>query len=357
VIVIILLVVAIFAVLVLSHEWGHFMAARRSGVEVEEFGFGFPPRIWGRRFGSTLYSVNALPLGGFVRLKGEDSTTTGPGTFASAPFGKKLGILLAGVGMNALLAYALLVYLCATGLPPVIPGQFSLGTPQYAQPEQVTVVDVARDSPADKAGIRRGDALLAANGSALRTEKDLMDFTRSEAGHEVTITSKRGSLTQDIRLTLRPPELKSGYLGVTPLVTYKLRYGWWSPLVALGLLAQLAWATVMAFAGLVVGLFVHGRVSENVTGPVGITVILSALVQLGLSYVLLMVAQISVSLAVVNVLPLPALDGGRFAVIAYSKLTGRQVSATREAQIHTVGFVALLGLMAVVTFLDIKRLF
>ncbi len=356
-ILIVLLVIIIFGVLVLSHEWGHFMAARRNGVEVEEFGFGFPPRILGKKFGSTLYSVNLLPLGGFVRLKGEDSSDRGPGTFGSATFPVKLKILLAGVGMNALLAYLILLWLCATGLPPVLDNQFTIGHPTYAQAREVMVADVGASTPADKAGIKRGDFLLAANGTPLVVESDLTNFTRANAGKEVTLSISHNGVKRDTTITLRPPELKSGFLGVTPIVTYKLQYGWWSPVEALGLTLQIAWATVLAFVGLIGGLFAHGRIADNVTGPVGITVVLGALVQLGLPYVLLMVAQISLSLAVVNVLPLPALDGGRFALIAWTKVTGRKLSVARESQIHTVGFVALLGLMVVVTFLDIRRLF
>jgi regulator of sigma E protease len=351
----IIIVIALFSLLIFVHEFGHFLAARRNGVEVEEFGFGFPPRAIGRKVGRTLYSINWLPLGGFVRLKGEDQDDTSPGSFGGARYRVKAKILLAGVGMNALTAYVIFLALCLTGLPPVIAGQFNFGHYTYAQPKQLLVVDASKGSPAAEAGLARGSFILAANGQKLVSEDDLFSFTKAHAGEQVTFTVVEKGTQKDVAVILRPPDSKDGFLGVTPLQTYKIRYTWTAPIVAAGLTVQIAWATLSAFGALLVGLFAHGQVSNSVAGPVGIVALLNALLQIGFSYVWLMVASISMSLAIVNVLPIPALDGGRLALITVQRVTGKALSPKREALVHTIGFVLLIGLMVIVTVVDIRR--
>lgn len=356
-ILIILLVVAIFALLVLIHELGHFVAARRNGVEVEEFGLGFPPRAFGRKIGRTLYSINWLPLGGFVKLKGEDSTDISAGSFGAAGFIAKTKILFAGVSMNLLTAWVILVGLCVTGLPPVLQDQFSFGQAAYSQPEQVMVVAVAPNSPAEAAGLQRGDIILSANGQALESEQQLLDFTKANASQTVSFEVEGDQGQRSLEATLRSAEEKQGQLGVTPMQTYQLRYSPVDAVVtATGLTAQMVWATLAAFGGLVAGLLTQGQLSEQVAGPVGIVSILANIAYFGASYVLIFVASISISLAVLNALPLPALDGGRWLLIAAQRLTNRKLSDRFEATVHTIGFVALIGLMVVVTVVDIQRL-
>jgi regulator of sigma E protease len=353
---IILLVILIFGLIVFVHELGHFLAARRSGVEVEEFGFGFPPRIFGRKVGRTLYSINLIPLGGFVRLKGEDSADKAKGSFGAASFRNKSKILLAGVGMNALTAYVIFLFLAATGLPPVLADQFSFGTPTYAQPPRVMAVAVDPGSPADKAGIKRGDLIVQADGRTLTTEDELINFTRKHAGQKVQLTVQHKSTAKELNVQLLPLSASSGFLGVTPFQTFKLKYDiLHAPVVAAGILGQLMWATLAAFGGLISGLVVHHKVSDQVTGPVGIVVLLSDIADLGTGYIFIFIASISVSLAVINALPLPSLDGGRWAIAFAQRITKRQLSARAESIIHGVGFAALILLMLVVTFFDIKR--
>ncbi len=354
---IILIVILIFGLLVFVHELGHFVAARRSGVEVEEFGFGFPPKAYGRKVGRTLYSLNWLPLGGFVKLKGEDHADTSPGSFGGAGFWAKTRILFAGVLMNWLLAFAILFYLCLTGLPPLVSGQYSYGSPVQAQSSHLLVVEIGKNSPAAAAGIKRGDTIATAGGRTLQTEQELLDYTKANAGQSVELTVKSGGQISSKTVTLRPPDSKEGYLGVTPFATSQQRYGFFEALItAVGLTLQISWLTLAAFGNMIIGLFAHGQVSNQVAGPIGIVVLLSNIVHLGIAYVLIFVASISISLAVINALPLPALDGGRWLLIAAQKVTKRQLSPTFEARVHAAGFVALLLLMVVVTFFDIKRL-
>lgn len=356
-ILIILLVILIFGFLVFVHEFGHFITAKRAGVEVEEFGFGFPPRAIGKKVGDTIYSINWLPLGGFVKMKGENLTDTTPGTFGATTFWQKTKILFAGVVMNALTAYLILLYLCLTGLPPVIAGQASVGTAQYAQPKQIMAVVVEPGSPAAAAGLQRGDLISKGNGQLITDEDDLQAFTKKHAGERVTLVATKDGQTKELSVQLKPASAKVGFLGVTPFQTYQLKYNLPDAIVTAGAITlQLMWATLAAFGNLILGLFTQGQVSDNVTGPVGIVVLLKNVLDLGIQYILIFVASISVSLAVINALPLPALDGGRWAMALAQKLTKRNFSEKVETAVHAAGFVALIGLMVVVTFFDIKRL-
>jgi regulator of sigma E protease len=353
---VIILIILIFGLLVFVHEFGHFIMAKRAGVTVEEFGFGFPPKLIGKTYRGTLYSLNLIPLGGFVRMAGESLEDKSPGTFGATSFWQKTKILLAGVSMNAITAYLILVYLCATGLPPVLAGQYSFGSSSYAQPKQVMAVDVVVGSPAANAGLRRGDLILKGDGQSFATEDQLFNFTKLHAGHQVTLQVSHGGHLRTIQPTLRKPNTTDGFLGVTPFQTYRLRYNLPDAIVtAAGITLQLIWGTLAAFGGLIASLFTKGTPGSNVTGPVGIFVLLRSVVDLGVGYVLIFVTSISISLAVINALPLPALDGGRWALALAQKVTKRTLSQRLETAVHATGFAALILLMAVVTYFDIKR--
>ncbi len=355
---VILLVILIFGILVFVHEFGHFITARRGGITVEEFGFGFPPRLFGIQKGETLYSINLIPFGGFVRMKGEDNSDTTPGSFGAASFKRKLAVLLAGVGMNLLIAYALFLYLGVTGLPGGLQQDLGLPVPQHQSASRVIVLDESTDSPAYMAGIRRGDVIVGASDQSFGSEQALIDFSKSHAGQSVAYTVARDGQQRRVTVQLRPAEAgeKLGYLGVTPLAVSSITYGWQSIWVAAYAAVEMVWLTIVGFVGAVVGLFVHQQVSAGVIGPVGVVTILSNIMYLGVNYVLFFIASISISLAALNVLPIPALDGGRVAVLLAGKAMGRPVSARTEGLIHTIGFVLLLVFMAVITVVDIARL-
>lgn len=350
------LVVAVFSILVLVHELGHFLAARRNGIKVDEFGLGFPPRILGRQIGETLYTLNLLPLGGFVKLQGEDSADSRPGSFGVASLGAKARVLLAGVAMNLALAYGILLALALTGLPPILPNQFSYGSAAYSQPPQVLAGGIQPGSPAAAAGIKPGETVVSGDGRGFASARDLTDFTKAKAGEKVSLVVRGQDGNREVALTLRPPASKEGFLGVIPFETYKLRYGWSAPVVAAGILWQLVAGTLGAFGGLIAGLLKSGQVSDQVAGPVGIASLLGSVAQLGLSYLAVMVAAISVSLAVMNSLPVPALDGGRLALLLGQKLSGKSLTPRAEAAIHAAGFIALILLMVAVTYFDLQRL-
>lgn len=351
----ILLIIVIFSSVVLVHEWGHFVAARRNGIEVEEFGFGFPPRIFGIKRGQTLYSINWLPLGGFVRMKGEDQPGQAKGSFNAASLGAKVKVLIAGVSMNVLLGYVILVGLALAGLPKLVDGQFNIGHPSYAQTPAIMAADVIKNSPASQASISPGTLILSGNGQAFVTESDLTSFTKAHAGQTVSLViKKRSSQPQTVTTQLNQQAGQTGYLGVTPLAVSSQRYGLWAPVVAAGITVQLVWRTLAGLAALIGGLVVHHRASAEVAGPVGIVVILNSIVHLGWTYLWLFVLTITISLAVINILPITALDGGRLAlVLAKSRYQG--LSEAAENRIHKYGFIGLLIFMALITIIDVRR--
>lgn len=364
----IIIIVFLFALLVILHEWGHFIAARRGGVEVEEFGIGFPPKLWGKKVGGTLYTINLLPLGGFVRLKGEDTADDGPHTFGAAPFSTKAKVLLAGVGMNLVTAFVILYALAVTGLPALGPSfEPKFLKSDYAQPKQLILANVEAGSPAAKAGIKRGDFLLRGDGQDLRTEEQLRDFTKSRAGQDVLLHVRSSGDERDVKVRLREPGSKEGYLGVVSQQVYKLRY---DPLSAV---AAAVYITVALFVATIVGVFqliIHiptlllnifstnvPAAAETASGPLGIIFIMKSISVLGYSYIFLFMANIAVALAAFNVLPLPALDGGRLALIAFQRWFKRRITAEAEAKIHATGFMALIGLMLLITVYDLRKYF
>lgn len=365
---VVIVIILLFAGLVITHELGHFIAAIRNGVDVEEFGVGFPPRIAGFTWRKTLYSLNLIPLGGFCRMSGEDSGDTRPGTFGAASYSSKAKILLAGVGMNFATAILILFGLCLTGIPG-LGAQFEPGFlhPTYAQPRQLILAQVESGSPADKAGLKRGDYVLAANNMPMSQDAQLLNFTKSHAGKSVTFLVKEGNDEKLIQVTLRGPKSTQGFLGVVTQQVYKLRY---SPIeafeAAVYITVTLFVATVVGVVQLILsipfliaGLFSHTipASAQQASGPLGIFFILQSISSLGYAYIFVFMANIAVALAAFNVMPMPALDGGRLAIITYSRLAKKKVSADLEAQIHSIGFMALLGLIVLITIYDIRKRF
>lgn len=361
-------IVLLFALLVILHEWGHFIAARRNGVEVEEFGIGFPPKVWGKKVKGTLYSINLLPLGGFVRLKGEDAPDDEPGTFGAAKIGAKTKILLAGVGMNLLTAVIILYVLCVVGLPALgaaFEPKFLNST--YVQPKQLLLVEVGGNSPAAGAGLKRGDYLLSANGQKLESDEDLRNFTKAHAGQDVQLHVRSNGDERDVKVKLREPGSKEGYLGVVGQQVYKLRYDPLQAIIAaVYVTGALFVATIVGVVQLIVhipslliGLFSSSvpQAAESAAGPLGIIFILKSISSLGMAYIFLFMANIAVALAAFNVLPLPALDGGRLAVIWLQRLIKKRITAETEAKIHAIGFMALIALMLLISVYDLRKFF
>lgn len=340
--------------LVFIHEFGHFTTARRLGVSVEEFGFGFPPRLVGWRKGGTLYSLNAIPFGGFVKLKGESGENDDPGSFMRASLGRRALIIVSGVVMNFFLAIVLFAVVFFSGAPtPVdraLPGA-KLG------PASIVITAVIEGQPASRAGLKPGDALLTVDGQSVATADALRSVLEQRPSQDVTLEIRRGRRTQTF--TVRPEPQASdqkGKIGVgletVAIARYPLQ---WTVINAVRITTELTGKIVVAFGAFIRDLLVFQRVSPDVAGPVGIAVITGQVSQLGIIALLEFVAVLSLSLAVINVLPLPALDGGRLLFIGLERLRGRPVNRTAESLVHNVGFVLLLLFIAIVSFHDLQR--
>ena len=363
----------LFVGLVVFHEWGHFIAARRNGVEVEEFGIGFPPRakVLARKNGTT-YTLNWLPLGGFVKLKGENDADDTPGSFGAASLKAKVKIMLAGVVMNLVAAFVLLTLAAFIGIPKLIPNQFTVDSDTKVTKQEVYIGFLEESSPADQAGIRERDRLVSlAQGDQqfnLTTAEELPDITEKLAGQTVTATVERGGQELQLPLTLRSTDEveasrqtddPKGYLGVGP-TEYTLRRSTWSaPVVAAGLMKQF---TVETFRGIGKALGGLSRgdtkaASEQVSGPVGIFVLLQDGSLLGPEFILFIIAVISLTLAIMNALPIPALDGGRLFVTLIYRGLKKPLTKEAEERIHGFGFMALMLLFVLITIVDVKRFF
>lgn len=382
----------LFMGLILIHEWGHLLAARRNGVEVEEFGLGFPPRIATKKLKSgLLLSLNVLPLGGFVKLKGENDADERPGSFGAANLRAKTKIMLAGVGMNLLAGVVLLTILALIGMPKILDvrsvgeEQFTVAGDTKITHQQVRAGAILPNSPAAKAGLKKTDILLKISNdkqsSSLLTARDVQVATAGFAGEQVKLTYERDGQTRTAQTKLlgktevqasRNTDNPKGYLGIVPTELQIRRSTWSAPIVALGFTKQLIVLTLeglgKALAGL--GSTIAGIVTGNSTartegqakataqvgGPVAIGAVLWSGGSLGINFMLMIIAVISLTLALINVLPIPALDGGRLLVTSASRLIlKRPLSQKAEERIHGTGMLVLLGLIVLITIVDVKR--
>lgn len=408
----------ILMLLVVAHEFGHFIMARRNGVRVLEFGIGFAPRAiawvkkpveqkdedgkpildekgqpitklkwvripkkdWNKPQDSMIFSLNWLPIGGFCAMDGESDADTRKGTFGAASFWSKTKILFGGVAMNWLVAFVLLTVLAFTGMPQFLEHQFYLG--QDAQTIDVSrsvVVDkVVEDSPAADAGFEEGDEIIAIEGESVTSAAVISQYGKDHAGETVKYTIKRDDVEQELTAKLNPADAEYA-LGIS-MASYGqtfIRSTWSAPIVGLGVTAQITGETFKSLGqlvwNLVSGVFrqfspddtirEEGRnelaaAGDSVSGPVGIIgTIFPAFASTGAANLTFLAALISVSLACMNILPIPALDGGRWLIIAIYKLRRKKLTKETEEKIVSRAFMALLALIAIITILDIIKLF
>lgn len=368
----------ILVLLVVVHELGHAIVAKRNGVVVEEFGIGFPPRAWARKLkNGVLFSLNWLPIGGFVKLQGEHDSASGKGDYGAATYWQKTRILLAGVAINWLVAALILSGLALTGLPKILPNQFSVAGDTTIVKEPVEIGLVAEDSPAQKAGLRIGDRILRVNGESVPTTDSLNAATEENRGESITIIYSRNGTESTTAVELRENnDDNQGYLGVGSGQREEIRATWSAPIVGVVTTAQLTGATFQGLGNLVANLATGtifqlspdqetqqradedlAEVGNSVAGPVGILgTIFPQAQQAGPTQLLLLTAVISLSLAVMNVLPIPALDGGRFYTMTIFKLLKKKLTKEREERIQGIGFLILMTLIIAVTFGDVSKL-
>lgn len=366
----------ILVLLVVVHELGHAIAARRNGVVVEEFGIGFPPRAWGRKLkNGVLFSLNWLPLGGFVKLQGEHDAADQKGDYGAATFWQKTKILLAGVAINWIVAALLLTILALTGLPKVLPGQFALPADSVVASSPVEITNVVADFPASGAGLKVGDKILSVNGEKIISTDQLIQKTKSLRGQTISVVYERSGTETSVDIVLKDQE--SGVFGAGLGQRESIRATWSAPIVGVVTTAQFTWATLEGLGNLVVNL-VSGlvlqlspdqaardtansnlkQVGDSVAGPIGILgTIFPAAERAGPTQLVFLTAIISLTLAVMNALPIPALDGGRWFVTALFKLLRKPLTKEREEKIQGTGFLVLMALIIVVTIGDVAKLF
>lgn len=386
-----LLIVPVLGFLIFIHELGHFATAKWFGIKVTEFGFGFPPRIFGVRYGDTVYSLNWIPLGGFVRMVGEEDPTD-PQSFAAQSVWKRVVVLVSGSLMN--LVFPLVVFAILFTLP----HDTVVGT--------VTISGVSPDSPAQEAGLRPGDQVLEVEGQRVENHFDLVQAVMTRLGRPTEFTIRRGLIVTGLAFSpelapvdkvtitprLRPPEhvvveevtdpatemslrearnvnpdaevgdrIRQGAIGVligtaNPKIVQRSFPVWDSVPMAAGR----AWDVLtLTQAGLTQ--WARGGPDPGITGPVGIAQVTGEIAEeipnIGFSPMFEFVALISISLGIVNLLPIPALDGGRllFVVIEWIR-RGKRISPQREGLVHMVGFALLIGLIVAMSYRDVVRI-
>ncbi len=332
----------VLMVLVIAHELGHFTTARFFGVKVDEFGLGFPPRLLSFTRGETRYSINALPLGGFVKLAGEEDATI-PRSLASKSARIRVTVLAAGALMNAILP--LLFFSIAFMIPQTIPTG------------PVRISEIVANSPASQAGLKSGDIIESVNGNNLHNSADLYQAIQLHLGNETTLSIKHADGTR-ATVTVTPrwkPPQGQGAIGVkietVDPVPVKESFPIWKA-VPMGV--QECIDTYVLFKNGIISMIV-GTTPAVVAGPVGIAQITGEVARSGWSELLQFAAFLSINLAIVNILPLPALDGGRIAFVVLEKIRRKKISPRVEGLVHMIGFATLLALIALVTYQDIIR--
>jgi RIP metalloprotease RseP len=449
--------ILLFIGLVLVHEWGHYIVARRNGVDVEEYGLGFPPRAWGKKLKSGMVlSLNWLPLGGFVKLKGEYDSDTRAGSFGAASLRTKSKILLAGVTMNLLVGLGILTILALVGMPKLLDKNSIIGEDQFTVKsdtkivkQQVRAGTVQNNSPASKIGLTGNDVILSITSDnkvhTTKTQEQLHDATTALAGQRVFVTykhnnklltkqtqlrsldeavanlKKQAGLSSSDKITqVKDPHLHKdntkkvnseqdfylaagmyagddvqisyvsnngqaksksatldpeGFFGVVNPVNIQIQRSTWSaPVVALGFTFQLTKLTFIglghAIGGLgstIAGLTTGNKqarqngqssASSQVGGPVAIVAVLWGSGSYGITFILWIIAVLSLTLAIMNVLPIPALDGGRLAMILFSRgVFKKPLTKFAEERMVATGMAVILSLVVLITIVDVKRFF
>ena len=384
-----LLIVPVLALLIFVHELGHFTTAKLFGIKVTEFGFGFPPRVFGIPFRGTIYSLNLIPLGGFVKMVGEEDPSD-PDSFARHSVLKRLIVLSAGSIMNFVLPIVIFTVLLMLPHDALVGGS-------------VLITSVAPGSPAEQAGLRGGDVILAVDGKPVISPGELVDTVKGRSGQPIELSLRRASrvmgLSQSPELAtydavnvtprISPPRLKvveevtdpSSEIGLSDARRYSpdLNVGDTMTQGAIGVMIGLinpkfgtetepVWSAAPNAVGMIWSVLsltwggiaegVATRSNPGIAGPVGIAHATDEVVEeLGVAWIFRIAALLSVSLGVVNLLPIPALDGGRivFVVLEFVR-RGKRVSPQREGLIHLVGFVVIIGLIVAITYSDIVRI-
>ncbi len=360
----IIIFIVILLVLVVSHEFGHFIVAKKSGIRVDEFSFGFPPKIWGKKVGETTYNLNALPFGGYVKIFGENGDYENikeedkKRSFVNKPRYIQAMVLVAGVVMNFLVAWLLLSVGFMSGLPSsssMAPSGSTVGD------QHITITSVIKGSPAENAGFKTGDKLIKLSTSKDYTEvsssESVQYFVKKHVNEAIAVDFLRGPDAKEITVTPLNNKDGSPAIGIAmdTIGTLKLpvHKAVWE---GLKLSTNLVVGTAEGFYKLISQAVVGKGDMSAVTGPIGIVGVVGDAAKFGFIYLLSFTALISINLAVINLLPFPALDGGRLLFLLIEKIKGSRINPKVGNIVNMIGFGLLMLLMVFVTYHDIIKL-
>ena len=361
-----IILIVIFSIIALMalHEFGHFIIAKKFGVKVDEFGIGYPPRLFGKKIGETFYSVNLLPFGAFVKIPGEGgekSSLEDHQMFTGKPAWQRALIILAGVVSFWLIAAILLSIVFATGASVAI----SDDEPGPLVNPKVQILGVSSGSPAEVAGLKIGDAIkqFSIDNFQFPISKvsEVQEFTEEHKGEGVILTIQRGKESFDVSLVPRVSHpADEGPLGVALARTAEKSYPWWqAPVKGIEATFNLTLSIIEGWIQIIGGLVKGEGMPQGavLVGPIGLGSLFVQAFQVGIIFYIQFIAIIAVYLAIFNLLPIPALDGGKLLFITLEKLKGSPVNPKVEQNVTTGFFVVIVSLMVWVTIRDISRLF
>lgn len=333
----------VFGIVVFAHELGHFFLAKAVGVRVDEFGLGFGKRLVSYKYGETLYSLNLVPLGGFVRLAGMDGDedNMAPDSFNAKKVWQRIAVIASGPLMNFVLAL-LLIFLVF----------FFYGMPS---PSKFTVIgEVMPGQPAANIGLKAGEQIIAVNGSKVNSWAELVDCIAKNPNQKIKLKILQTDSVQVEKeiIPVYDQEMKKGMIGIKPKIVYQ-QIGFWQSLKIACL------QTFGVTAAILVSLFqmITGQLSGDVAGPIGIAQMAGQAARVGFEKVLQLTAILSINLGLFNLLPIPALDGGRLFFLFIEGIRGKAIDPKKEGLVHFAGFIILMLILLLVTYKDILRLF
>ena len=333
----------VFGIVVLVHELGHFLVAKKVGIRADEFGLGFGKKIFAVKHGETTYSLNLIPLGGFVKLAGMDGNEeveTGK-SYNEKNVWQKMAVIVSGPLMNFLLAFLLFAFIFSWyGVPVNVSNSTEIG-------------NILPGYPAEKAGLQPGDKILAVNGEQVRNWEQVVGIVNRNPNKPTAFTVERDNRQFQVKITPRlEQERKVGLIGITPkVITEKL--GPWAA-IKNGFLQTvgITWAIIIGLKQMIMG-----QIAGDVSGPLGIAQMAGQAAKTGMENLLRLTAVLSINLGLFNLLPIPALDGGRLFFLGIEAVRGKPIEPQKEGMVHLVGFMLLIFLLLIVTYKDITRLF
>ncbi|MDD5606360.1 MAG: M50 family metallopeptidase [Candidatus Pacebacteria bacterium] len=349
----ILIVFFSIILLIVIHELGHFLLAKKFGVRVEEFGIGIPPRIYGKKIGETIYSLNWLPIGAFVKIYGEEEKIKDPRSFSEKPIWQRFFIIAAGVINFWLVAFILLTFMAKTGMPGVIEDQDI-----KAENPKVQIIYIQENSPAQLSGLKTEDTIKKIQDQEINKVIDVQEKTKQYLGQEVSLLIERQGELINTLVFLRESD-EEGALGVGLVRTGIKKYSWYqAPVHGFSMTAKVTSTILINLSDAFYRLITKKPMSDEfeVVGPIGIGVLAFQSLEKGLIDYLWLIVLISISLAIFNLLPIPALDGGRLLFLVIEKIKGKPINNNLEKKLIGVSFIILLGLFFLIVLRDILKL-